>query len=1023
MCYFVDFAHLCVWCVYFWTVQITMVPLSGFLTRTVCFISRINIKMSGVDISDIIRSNTDISGYIQWNPSNKTYTVQKDFKWTDLIATINNVPTVNYNSYITLGNGETFDGQGYAIDISSGSNTWNGLFTISASPGQDAIVQNLGILNGTTADDTGFFIKGGQTYFIVSNCYSTGTIGSGGGGIAGQYAGSGAGPIRGTCTITNCYSTGTIGTCGGGIVGNFAGSNRGTCTITNCYSTGPIGNTGGGIAGYYAAQNEGTCTITNCYSTGPIGDSGGGIVGSNAGYGGICTITNCYSTGTIGDSGGGIAGFGAGFGAGYYGGTCTITNCYSTGQISSNADSITANGGIVGSFAGFNGSCIILGCVCDGDRIAGFNSSISTPTIPNSNNLNDISGALKDGWSGAVWKVGDVSTVNACKLPILKAFQTHPWQNEIYQSATDRAQFAFNVAHAIKKVEFILTSPINSYIRWDSASKAYTVQQNFYWSTFLVALGAANYDSYITLFADETFNGQGYTITLDAGYKWNGLFRISATKNKKAVIMNTAIEGGKLEKYAGYFIRAAQTNFLISNCHSTGHIDGENAGGIAGHGAGEGIDSKHYVNSEYSYSTIDGECIIEKCYSTGDISGNATGGIVGYGAGGNGGSCTIKNCYSTGKITAEIGGGIAGASVGKDGGYCKIYNCYSTGNIHGNGAGGIVGDSAGGSTYSDVKTYSTSGYSNYNLLCNPGRCEIESCYSMGDISGNDDGAGGIAGSYAGFAGVCSIKNCYTTGNITGENAGGIAGTCAGCPGYVDIDNQSASYGYNVNAICEIDSCYSIGTISGTNAGGIAGAKAGGGGEFVGNSIPPAGKCYIKNCVSNGQLYREGIRVSQYPTIYPNYADLMAITNVRPTRWSSVIWFISSDRTSPYPYLSAFTRLPWDSTKYAKYDDEAKFGIRNPIKIPVLVSPFLKDFIDKVESGDFEWEQMVTVNNFDSIAVDYVKKEDMLEIITVDNIGPLALDYIKKNAIKYIPFILVPLAIPFLFSAFKKQDKT
>ncbi len=235
----------------------------------------------GVLSSDI---TTDIknhvySSFIDFDGN--TFTIKKDFAWDELVA-ISNDP----DSFIAIGNGEIFDGNGYAIDL-SGYNSWEGLIRPDTIPfGTAPTIKNLGMINGSTAQYGGFIIRKFQSYFKVDNCYSTGIIGIGGGGICAGY--------NGDCTISNCYSTGDI-------------------TI----------QTSGGIIGI-SAGNNGPCTISNCYSTGNMGIACGGIVGDGAGYNDLCTISNCYSTGTIGLIGGGIAG---------YSGTCTISNCVSNGDL------------------------------------------------------------------------------------------------------------------------------------------------------------------------------------------------------------------------------------------------------------------------------------------------------------------------------------------------------------------------------------------------------------------------------------------------------------------------------------------------------------------------------------------------------------------------------------------------------------------------------------------------------------------------------------------------------------------
>ena len=138
------------------------------------------------------------------------------------------------------------------------------------------------------------------------NCYSTGNIGGGGhyqGGIVGPNAGQ-----EGLCTITDCYSIGNIGGGGGNYQGGIAGENTGydgSCNITNCYSTGKItGNNAGGITGLNTGSTSGgpltgICNITNCYSTGEIaGNFAGGITGGETAVnGGTVNISGCYVLG------------------------------------------------------------------------------------------------------------------------------------------------------------------------------------------------------------------------------------------------------------------------------------------------------------------------------------------------------------------------------------------------------------------------------------------------------------------------------------------------------------------------------------------------------------------------------------------------------------------------------------------------------------------------------------------------------------------------------------------------------
>ena len=257
---------------------------------------------------DIANTNTDSFSY-----ANNVLTLKKNIVWSQLT-------NVAANDYIQLQNTDTFDGQGYTIDL-TGITNWDGLFECNGGTATDrAKIKNLGVLNGTLQANGGFIIKPYQKFFEIDGCYSTGDINvDDAGGICGMQAG-----YQGNCIVSNCYSTGNIsGGNTGGICGNQAGFSGGTCTVTNCFSTGTITTQyGAGIIGRIA-QN---CTVSNCYSTGNImGTYAGGIFGGGSNN---STANNCYAAGDIsGNHAGGI------FGSSFSGVINRIVNnCYSKQQ-------------------------------------------------------------------------------------------------------------------------------------------------------------------------------------------------------------------------------------------------------------------------------------------------------------------------------------------------------------------------------------------------------------------------------------------------------------------------------------------------------------------------------------------------------------------------------------------------------------------------------------------------------------------------------------------------------------------
>ncbi len=171
-------------------------------------------------------------------------------------------------------------------------------------------------------------------------------------------------PTNPICTAYNCFSTGDIPAGSGGIFGSGCIN----CEAYNCYSNGNIMDGSGGIFG----SRTGSCMAYSCYSTGNIIDGSGGIFGKETNYNmdaiiGISHVNtiseakNCFSTGIItninGNGSGGIFGYNSNLSA--TNSYCNITNCYSTGNIGG-PDSY-GNGGIYGSDSNTNG---ISNCVC-----------------------------------------------------------------------------------------------------------------------------------------------------------------------------------------------------------------------------------------------------------------------------------------------------------------------------------------------------------------------------------------------------------------------------------------------------------------------------------------------------------------------------------------------------------------------------------------------------------------------------------------------------------------------------------
>jgi len=139
---------------------------------------------------------------------------------------------------------------------------------------------------------------------------------------------------------------------------------------------------------------------------------------------------------------------------------------------------------------------------------------------------------------------------------------------------------------------------------------------------------------------------------------------------------------------------------MISGCYSMGNVIGHGnyIGGLVGDCSRTNLTQSYSKGNVLSTTgnylgglvggTSEGDTNISNCYSTGDIDGENTscvGGLLGYGY-----STTIKNCYSYGFVKGATGvGGFAGLIRNNS----QISNSYTTGDVIGTGnyIGGFVG--------------------------------------------------------------------------------------------------------------------------------------------------------------------------------------------------------------------------------------------------------------------------------------------------------------------------------------------
>ena len=631
-------------------------------------------------------------------------------------------------------------------------------------------------------------ILGSQSSAIVTNCYSSGAIGSYGGGIFG-YACSG--------TATNCYSTGNTGIDSGGIFGNATTSG----TAINCYSTGNLGSGAGGIFG-----RASTGTATDCHSTGTIGTSGGGIFG----YGCNGTATNCYSTGNmIGAGCGGIFGI-------ITNQASIANNCYSTGNS-------TADG--CGGIFGRSGSGTAIDCYSTGNTSNNCGGIFGRDTLSTAVATNCFSsGSIGSAGGGIFGVVSNGTATNCYSTGIINYRSGGIFGRQGSGTAT-------NCYATGNMVEFS-----------DGGGGIFGI----------ISSGTANYCHYTGIisgqsggifakWATSTSRANSCYSTGSIGIQSGGIFGYLS-----AGIATDCYSTGTIN-YRGGGIFGRNATGTATNCYATGNMveSAEGSGGIFGI-IGSGIANNcHYTGTITSH----GGGIFAKwatstsrannCYSTGSI-GYQGGGIFGYlGAG------IATDCYSTGTIDYR-GGGIFGRE-----GSGTATNCYASGNMLESleGSGGIFGIKGSGTANNcnytgTISTFGGGIFSSWSTsTANANNCyttgtigisgggifgywcygNATNCYSTGVIN---DLAGGIFGAES----FGTATNCYANGNMA-ENVtngcGGIfgqnsSGTATSCHYTGTITNSGGGiFALSAKVISTANNCYSSGSI-GTEGGGIFG---------------------------------------------------------------------------------------------------------------------------------------------------------------------------------------------------------
>jgi len=514
---------------------------------------------------------------------------------------------------------------------------------------------------------------------IIADCSVVGGSVRGQTCIGGLVGRTGRTDTWGTSVIGCRATVGVTGTANvGGLVGyNHAGS------ISNCYSTGTV--TGddkvGGLVGYSYFRGS----ISSSYGVGAVAGRWrtGGLVGCNSGR-----VSHCYSAADVAGDGriGGLVG------SNYYG---LVSDCYSSGVVT--GEGLHA-GGLVGH--------------CDGCGAVQSFWDIEASGIAHSSGGAGLTTAemMDPEWIGLQGWANDPNWV-------LDPYRDYPrlaWEATKGQVVTE------------PNLDWIAGEGTSaSPFEVDDPGQLLTISKgSLFWQKNLVLVADLDLaeirwsHSVIPDFLGA-FDGNGYVIKhlRISGDSYVGLIgRLvsgGSLTNLHLLDADVAGSGSNVGALVGY-----NDYSNVSNCHSTGKIEGaDRVGGLVGWNLGRNVSN---------------------CYSAAVVTavGENVGGLVG-------GNCgTISGCRSAGVVTGHGSvGGVAGLN------YYKVSNCYSTSVVIGQrSVGGVVG-------------------------FNRDDAYVSNCYATGVVTGTDH-VGGLIGANEG-----DVSNSYSTGLVTGDScAGGLLGS-------------------------------------------------------------------------------------------------------------------------------------------------------------------------------------------------------------------------------------------------------
>ncbi|MCT4687935.1 GLUG motif-containing protein [Vallitalea sp.] len=544
----------------------------------------------------------------------------------------------------------------------------------------------------------------------------------------------------------------------GGLIGGIADKNS---NVEGCFSMSDITSKVGYAGGLIGANNGGI--ISYSYATGKvIGENGkdtvliGGLVGNMSNG----ELNNSYAIGKVEGNRkiGGLAG-------GAMGGT--ITNCFASGDVTSLQD------GESNALIGLKANGTLTNCYYyKGQIITGKDSNNygTEATIAHLHDKTWYSSLDKLNWNTDKWLID--TKVDNKYYPHIKKTTSEvlqgqvdislPLEKKVFEggSGTQADPYQIKTIQQLKQI------------------KDYNKQGTHFKLLDNIDLASEGDWNPLVQNSDKGFQG-----LLDGNNKTITGLKIDVTASEE----NKAVPVGLFSKIEGGTIKNlnVQANINVPNSTYVGALAGQVLGGtienvhvtettitanisigvggiigVVGHKsmmAEDGTDGDTTITSCSSHATVNGKQFvgglighismirqgepairtIEYSYSTGNVSnsGDVVGGLIGRNADGN-----IDSCFATGTVNSEkgIAGGLIGTNIG------EINNCYAVGNIIGNDKtsafiGGLIGSNNG---------------------------NISNCYALGNVKGHY-AVGGLIGK--GRNG--NVTNCFLVGDIesTQEN--------------------------------------------------------------------------------------------------------------------------------------------------------------------------------------------------------------------------------------------------------------